>query len=123
MEIMTPGDGPPLLNLPFDQYERYTITQVIAAIVRSSLKRQRLTVLDVGGAPGYTRGLTVNEDCVVVEQPQSGNHIVNIDGSGSRGVWCYSREDGGLGEQLVVNLLSAEFFNVLPIPNEDAPLD
>lgn len=43
----TPDDGSSLLNLPFDQYERYTITQVIAAIVRSVLKRKRLVMIVV----------------------------------------------------------------------------
>ena len=32
METLTPADGSLLLSLPFDQYERCTITQVIGGL-------------------------------------------------------------------------------------------
>lgn len=64
---LAPADGSPLLSLPFDQYERYAMTQVIADVIRSSLKRQRLMVLDVGGAPGSLRRFLPDDDVFIVD--------------------------------------------------------
>src|SRR3990172_11091028 len=64
---LAPADGSPLLSLPFDQYERYAMTQVIADVIRSSLKRRRLMVLDVGGAPGSLQRFLPDDDVFIVD--------------------------------------------------------
>jgi GT2 family glycosyltransferase len=42
----------PLLDLPFDHYERYALSRTLVEAIRTHLSRPQLRVLDAGGAPG-----------------------------------------------------------------------
>ncbi len=53
-----------LIELPFDQYQRYRDVQEIAGIVRG---KKPLKVLDVGGHPGIIRDFLVDDDATIVD--------------------------------------------------------
>ena len=58
-----------LLSLPFDHFERHALTRHIADIVRESMERETLRVLDVGGGPASLSGF-LPKDYVVTVDPE-----------------------------------------------------
>ena len=56
-----------LLDLPFDQYSRHRIVQIVANHVRESQQRSRLEVLDVGGFPCLTPQFLPEDRVVVID--------------------------------------------------------
>ena len=64
-----------LVDLPFDQYQRYRVVQQIVGMVRNHLCCSRLRVLDVGG---FFRTIT-GEDILPIAQFLPEDHTVAVD--------------------------------------------
>ncbi len=68
-----------LIELPFDQYQRYRDVQEIAGIVRG---KKPLKVLDVGGHPGIIREFLVDDDAMIVDiLPCDAPNYIQTDGA------------------------------------------
>ena len=57
-------DSTKLLELPFDQYQRYKIVQELINLVRV---HRRLRILDVGGHPGFIWDFLPNDEAFVLD--------------------------------------------------------
>ena len=67
METLTPGDGSPLLSLPFDHYQRYHLTQRIVSLLWPRRKDHPLRVLDVGGSSSSLKHFLRADDVVLAD--------------------------------------------------------
>jgi hypothetical protein len=70
-----------LLEIPFDQYQRYGAVAGCVGALKSRLNRGRVSVLDVGGYPGLIKSF-LDEDITIVDQVDA-----EMDG--------YVKSDGG----------------------------
>src|ERR1700756_4853800 len=55
-----------LLELPFDQYQRYKIIEEVINVLRNP--GQRFKILDVGGHPGLINGFLPQDDTFIVDK-------------------------------------------------------
>ena len=60
-------ESPELLELPFDQYQRYRLLAEVADILRPD--EQRLRVLEVGGYPPRLPRFLAHDEVIVTDQP------------------------------------------------------
>ena len=71
-------EQPQLLELPFDQYQRYKIVQEIVTELRPASRRLR--ILDVGGSPSTLKGFLPDDLVVVADMADQGGLDVYSDG-------------------------------------------
>ena len=59
-----------LASLPFDLYQRHRLAQEVVERVRG--RRKRLTILDVGGAPGHLKKFLPRDRIMVLDRETGG---------------------------------------------------
>jgi len=71
-----------LMELPFDQYQRYKAVEEITAIIKGTLRKGGLRVLDVGGSPGLIADFLPHDYTLVLDpQPCAKPNYVRGDGN------------------------------------------
>lgn len=74
-------DSPELLELPFDQYQRYRLLAEVTEILRPG--QQTLRILEVGGYPPRLSGFLPQDEVVVSDQP-AGDFPAYLQADGTR---------------------------------------
>ena len=71
-----PAEPMALASLPFDLYQRHKLVQETVERIRDG--RPRLSILDVGGSPGYLRAFLPRDQVVVVDREGPAQEVVLI---------------------------------------------
>jgi chromosome segregation ATPase len=69
-----------LASLPFDLYQRHRLAQEVVDRVRG--RRKRLTILDVGGAPGHLKKFLPRDRIIVLDREAGGGEGIELVGDG-----------------------------------------